>query len=333
MPRPYPERSVDTYFVGAGFSAAFGLPNTAQLLAAVHDLSKEKDLALDQQLQDAYSYFYPEEDTPSYRPEVVDFFSVLRAYEDVGKGLPGGFGHPTLLDDLKFAIARLLIERTRALDFTNASEELREMIRPGKVIITSNWDTIVEWYCAKEELPLRLCIREHDENSVTLLKLHGSTDWTLRADRVQEKPRNDYAPLRERLNPPTPYQRRWGTDPVLRIRAVEHMSRGWQFVSARTECPLLATMARRKATELSVLKEIWEDAYAALGRAKTLTIVGYSMPPDDTEIRTLLRAGVIRKPKKANVIVRNPSPDVHVRLRTWVSKQAKSDYRPFSPFA
>lgn len=90
--------------------------------------------------------------------------------------------------------------------------------------------------------------------------------------------------------------------------------------------------AQRKAGELGELKEIWEGAYVALGRAPSVTIIGYSMPPDDTEIRTLLRADVVRGPKNSSVTVRNPSPDAQVRLRTWVSKQAKSDYGPFSAF-
>ena len=89
-----PDRKWNTYFLGAGFSRSVGLPNTAELLADVHALAKRDGLILDEQLRSAYRYFYPEE-AASFVPEVVDFFSVLRAHEDVAKGMPGAFAHPS----------------------------------------------------------------------------------------------------------------------------------------------------------------------------------------------------------------------------------------------
>jgi hypothetical protein len=58
-----------------------------------------------------------------------------------------------------------------------------------------------------------------------------------------------------------------------------------------------------------------------------LEVVGYSMPPDDIEIRTLLRAGVQRGDDLDEVMVRNPSPDVHVRVRQYLDRHVESDYR------
>ena len=55
-------------------------------------------------------------------------------------------------------------------------------------------------------------------------------------------------------------------------------------------------MARGKSGDLGPLTGIWKNAYSALSRARTLEIVGYSMPPDDIVIRTLLRAGALRPP-------------------------------------
>lgn len=51
------------------------------------------------------------------------------------------------------------------------------------------------------------------------------------------------------------------------------------------------------------------------------------MPPDDIEIRTLLRAGVERGDNLSEVIVRNPTPDVHDRIRRYLDRNVKSDYR------
>lgn len=59
--------------------------------------------------------------------------------------------------------------------------------------------------------------------------------------------------------------------------------------------------------------------------------IGYSMPDDDTEIRTLLRAGYERGTANPKVIVRNPAPDVHVRIRTQITNNILSDYSPVPP--
>jgi len=58
------------------------------------------------------------------------------------------------------------------------------------------------------------------------------------------------------------------------------------------------------------------------------------MPTDDIGIRALLRAGVARKPSPAELTVRNPDPSVHTsvhtRIRPYILRTAKSEYRPFT---
>lgn len=89
----------------------------------------------------------------------------------------------------------------------------------------------------------------------------------------------------------------------------------------------MVTMARGKTGDLGPLKQVWRDAYGALSRAQRLEIIGYSMPPDDIEIRTLLRAGVQRGDDLDQVVVRNPAPEVHVRVRQYLDRSIDSDYR------
>ena len=73
MPAPIPQRTRTVYFLGAGFSRAFGLPNTAELLSEVHRLAESRNLTIGRKLTDAYTYFYPEE-ADTFIPNVVDFF-------------------------------------------------------------------------------------------------------------------------------------------------------------------------------------------------------------------------------------------------------------------
>jgi hypothetical protein len=287
-------------------------------------------LVIGTHLKDAYRYFYPEEST-TFVPEVVDFFSVLRANEDVSQGMPGAFQHTSLLSDLRLAIVRILCERLRTIAVPNNGwSKVEAIVNPGNVIITSNWDLLIEWYAACRGIPVRLGGPPNDE-AVTLIKLHGSVDWTARTFHRGTLALEDFAVLRELQNGRALRRIALGGDDVLRIRAVENMSRSWQFIKARTRRPLMVMMSQGKTTDFAPIKDMWADAYHALSASRQVELIGYSLPPDDIEIRTLLRAGVSRGNRQARVVVRNPEPGVHVRVRTYVSRTAASDYSAFQP--
>ena len=94
MPAPTPKRNQNVYFVGAGLSCALGLPNTPTLIDGVFELSKRHRVwgqseDLPNRLDKAFQFFYPDGVIDGFRPDVVDFFSSLRTFIDVGAGLPG----------------------------------------------------------------------------------------------------------------------------------------------------------------------------------------------------------------------------------------------------
>lgn len=227
--------------------------------------------------------------------------------------------------------ARLLCERTRDISVpASGFGKVAEIIAPGNVVITSNWDLFVEYDAARCGIPLRLGGQPGDSH-VTLLKLHGSVDWTEATNRRRGSPDADFAVLRQVQNPPRRRRILIEADPVLRIQAVENMSRSWQFIKARTARPLMVTMSLGKTADVKPILSMWEDAYYALSATRHLRIIGYSMPADDIEIRTLLRAGVARgatsnRAAAAQVTVINPETRVHERVRTLVSRNARSDY-------
>lgn len=336
MPANIPQRTRSVFFLGAGFSRALGLPNTAELLTEVHKLARARKLVIGRKLREAYKYFYPEE-ARSFVPGVVDFFSVLRAYEDVSGGadggtprFPGGFKHPGLLTELRLIVVRLLCERLRQIQVPATGwATIDHMLKPGNIVVTSNWDLFVEWYAACRNVRLRLG-GWPDDKTLTLIKLHGSVDWTEQRFRNAGYASGEYAVLRELQNSSPPHGIKIKSDDMLRVRAVENMGRSWQFIKARTRRPHMLMMAQGKTVDMAPIQSMWDDAYTALCAAKALHIIGYSLPEDDVEIRTLLRAGVARGSVQPTVVVQNPEPGVHVRVRTYVSRDAISDYSSFS---
>jgi hypothetical protein len=160
---------------------------------------------------------------------------------------------------------------TEAAQLKGGWPNVDRIVRPGRVVITNNWDLFIEHYARLRGVPLRLGGRP-SEDHLTLLKLHGSIDWTLRDHRRASRPNEDFAALREMQNA----RHSWtvATDPerVLRIRAVENMPRSWQFIKARTARPLMITMSLGKTVDMEPIHSMWEDAYYALSATRRLQI-------------------------------------------------------------
>ena len=339
MPSNVPERKLNVYMVGAGLSAAFGISNTPSLLTELVRFSKRAEgkwlsnERLRQRLEESYKYFYPDAEHPGFLPDPVDYFSTLRTFIDVSRtfsatGFPDA---PDLYRTLKRGIAHLLITEIRNYgdDRLKNHAYLMEVMAPGNVVITSNWDTLLERYAQLNDIQLRLgsTSREFPNTTVHLLKLHGSIDWLQVPDRRLPYPDTDYASLQELQNPAG--QRKTlslptSDDALVRIRTTPNQE--WNQVRSRGRNPWMVTMVTGKQDDLGPLEGIWRDAYRALNRAESLKIVGYSLPPDDVEIRTLLRMGIRRGIPELNV--KNPAPDVHQRVRQYLDRGAQSDYRP-----
>jgi hypothetical protein len=314
-----------------------GMPNTAALITDVRtELAKHAwrhSSNLDSELRETFEAFYPDGTDNGFTPDAVDFFSTLRSYVEICAGYPGSVPETAeFFRKLKFGIAHLLVQRLKeknsALGAT--SEYLDQIVQPGNIVVTSNWDFGIERYADLHGVPVRW--RGHGENELVILKLHGSIDWLLGKDMRDGFGVDDFAMLNEQAfgkkYTPTLPSKKKREDLVVRTRALENWGDAWRRISSRSVEPYIVTMARGKAGDLGPLLEIWKDAYEALSRAERLEIVGYSMPDDDVEIRTLLRAAVRRGGGPAEIVVRNPSPDVHVRVRRFLRQEVNSNYYP-----
>jgi hypothetical protein len=361
VPSPVPTRDRRVYFAGAGLSCAFGLPNTATLITDTLKFSESPVGAwldennLKSKLERAFSFFYPDAKHAGFQPDVVDFFSALRTFLDVGAGLVGtGFADaPDLYRLLRRGIAHLLLVRTQRASQSSSfvtNSFLSEMVQPGHIIITSNWDVLIEEFARANSIPLRRSSSGNTFGSkeVALLKLHGSIDWCQVSARTTGHGDSGFATLRELESPPNrryrpalpkepeaivrvrPPIRLGSQEPRRRSRAYWNLY--WRRIRVQSREPYMVTMATGKSDDLGPLRETWRDAYRALSRASSLELVGYSMPSDDVEIRTILRTGMQRSVGRhtPEIRIKNPSPDVHNRVRSYLDRFAESDYLPIT---
>jgi hypothetical protein len=346
-----PNRVYRTLFLGAGASKAADLPLTEELLRKVLDSPGSTETwhryrtrkAWTQTLTDAFRVLYPDGEATGFRPSVVDFFTVLEVVADVHEGrerlpLPA----QALLRDLRCEIALGLEEALPASTPTTQPHYKWFENDPPAIVITTNWDTVIERAALAAGLKVRLTWPRDRrnrrwsklrKNELLILKLHGSTDWGIARDRVERSGTvsDYYSDLSAPVGVVTGRGRgALRTTDVLRYRSLERDPKVPEILGF--DPPIMATMAMGKHTSISALASVWSDAYWALCRSRDVTILGYSFPTDDLEIRSLLRvttrkAGSAGLPKDLNLLVVNPSPDAHDRARAFLGATVMSDYR------
>lgn len=354
-----PDRRLGVMFLGAGASKAAGLPLTEELLRHIWPRAFEADYARWETLRSAKQWkgdleaaarvLYPDGGSPEFRPVVSEFFTLLEVMERVHgnrERLPLDPGE--LLKGLRAEIAQGLLA-TAAAQWRQASHLPHygwfkaPQGRPA-VVITSNWDTVIEQSAVRAGMNVRLAWprtrsgnrrAELPPKTVVVLKLHGSVDW----GRGDDPCVPDVAAAKswefERIDAPISsaglrQHSRKGDELLVRHRSYDHpiaRARG----TRRFEEPHMATMAAGKEAFIADLGDIWDDAYWVLSRASWLDIVGYSFPPDDLELRTLLRV-TTRGPGQAGlasdveVSIVNPSPDTHERARSILGQDISSSF-------
>lgn len=352
-----PDRRLSVMFLGAGASKAAGLPLTEELLR--HIWPRDYEVGNDPwasmksprqwrvDLEGAVKVLYPDGGSDGFRPPVSEFFTLLEVMDRVHAGrerLPLDAGD--LLRALRAEIALGLTgavnrQRRRSVNLPHYRWLTAPQGRPS-VIVTSNWDTLVEQTALRAGLNVLLSWprnrngdrrTELPSKTVVVLKLHGSIDWgrgddlcVSRANRDWEYDRVDAIVDRSTRR----QHSRDGSETILRFKTYDHPIASERGRSGFDE-PMMATMAAGKDTYISDLTEMWDDAYWVLSRANRLDIVGYSFPPDDLELRTLLRV-TTRQPGQAGLAegvelsVCNPSPDTHDRARSILGMDLTSSF-------
>lgn len=341
-----PKRKLRVMFLGAGASKAAGLPLTEELLQHIwprdHETVEQwaeirSRTAWAKDLQRAVTVLYPDGASRGFRPPVSEFFTLLEVVDRVHSGrerLPLSAGD--LLRDLRCEIARGLTVSTDRLRRGMAGTPHHRWIARDRphVVITSNWDTLVEQAALRAGVAVSLGWPRNgrggrqatltDKDPLVVLKLHGSTDWGFVTDQSYVDRDKDwkYERLDTVIRPGTQTRKTSinGSEEVVRFRGLDA-----PIAADRTalgiRAPLMATMAAGKDEFIRPIAAVWDDAYWSLSRAVHLSVVGYSFPPDDLELRTLLRL-TSRRPGAAELApglelsVCNPSPDTHDRARS-----------------
>jgi hypothetical protein len=307
--------------LGAGFSRPAGFPLAPELWKEIRDTaaSFSPGLRAHKFIDDLDDYiaFRRETEGVILTPETVDFEDFMR-FLDVEHYL-GLRGSDTWSEDgnegtvvTKFLIGKILARHTVAL--TKVPElyvEFATRLEPGDVVITFNYDTLLERALDAVGKPYRLFsfryksvhelggIVDDSRDEVIVFKVHGSIDWFDRSEferriiwhRKQKAPppedvifSHEAALGLERLVDGP----RFGTDPLRNVYRAKNLKALYAKYILFLATPRLLAPSATKLLYASRMNDFWQGMGRAGYHNFGMAIIGFSLPLHDDYARQIL---------------------------------------------
>jgi len=292
--------------IGAGVSASCGIAVSKDILRETISALGEKSHA-SREVHEALKYLYPdfELEFRNY-PNIEDFLnlldmaSVFNTEEFTESSLWPRERIGRVTEIVRRGLSEYIWSFCSSPEKTSKSllAYVDTYIRPGDVIITFNWDLMIEQALSKRDKVPRLVYqysRGSNQKAIVLLKPHGSINW-------YDK---NSAPLVDRID---------GTDLDSSVKCINHIDL-LTVHDLTDDTPVIVPPLSRKAfLDRPVLSQTWNSVYRAVSDTTALIILGYSLPKEDQfsrfVLRRALRQNILRTKKKdkrtLNVVVVNP---------------------------
>jgi NAD-dependent SIR2 family protein deacetylase len=307
--------------VGAGFSAAAGIPLTSALLDAFPQSDPTPTTAaalqteISRQLTKFWKMAFGWRDSSGCTPTFEDHFTLVDLAANTGHHI-GWFYSPARLR----AIRRLSLHRVfETLDVRfNPNPHIARLMKEladgqRNAIVSTNWDIVVERHLDRAGGTWQYGIPMESLDGVALnatglevLKLHGSANWCYCDDC-----RRVFANSAEEGK--GAYKRRLFLEKrdfrALGISGFTTLD-DWKAALQPPECPhcgvrlsaRVATFSFQKALGFYQFQGVWEQALRHLRTADEWVFIGYSLPEADFELRQLIKTAQLggwkrRKPK------------------------------------
>ena len=317
------------YILGAGFSKAFNLPTANELLKQlVEDCD---NIGFVHQINTTCTNFFPSfRDAFANYPNVEDFFnyyySLVNYYSLFGSG-PNDYV-VSFIPEFLFEVSKFLTKRILSVD-SKKEVYIQYFLRglnPRDVIITFNWDNLIETFLDKYRIPYSFNYSPNSQE-ILLLKLHGSIDW------VKTKKSSGQLLSFLKLYDYKEKGEDWG---VYREPSVRH----YEVIKEAKEIPFFIPPIAYKDESIKPLASLWEQAYNILRVYKNKIYIGYSLPKEDTLARVFFstyRPFAIMEEDNTvlneTIIVVNPDEDVEKHFKKYCANNFDFWQLTFERFA
>ena len=313
------------FFLGAGFSAPAGLPVAQKLLGLV--LSELDLVGTGVHLRDALKQYRQYAKAMGRPPDAgvdIEDFGAYLDYEHtfgmLGSDTWSKEGNRAQLE-LRWGIGRVLHRHTPGIDsLPRCYVRFAESLRPRDLIVTFNYDTLLEMALEKVGMPHRRFPTRYSEiglyssttdyeaegKEVLILKVHGSLDWVSMKSYREENERyvrdgrpdaltanierdmlfgaKSVSPTHRLLEGPAP-----DDDPLADVYVIEDLQ---SYYTRRTVLyyhpPLILAPSVMKQAYGESLRGFWSGLPIFGWTWGGLSIIGYSLPAADPYARQVM---------------------------------------------
>lgn len=303
------------YVLGAGFSKPAGLPLGTEIFSYIIEESKKTIIYENVLSNDIRRYLeYTNRTKDQYITEndiiLEDFLSFLDIEHFLklrGRDHWSETGNRSQIA-IRNIIAKVLYREREQIYNLDVYLEFCKRLNPGDVVITFNFDTILETVLTYlKKLPVfSFDDRDNfgieiDNLPITILKLHGSIDWYSIEPYLRDintsiedndfyyesthpifSHSHEYMPKRVFRHPSNPYS------PLRYIYCPKEIKSLQRYDPSVTENPVIISPSYTKIVYLNTLSDLWYGLNGIGNHCESLTIIGFSIPGHDEYIRQVL---------------------------------------------
>ena len=310
---------------GAGVSASCGIAVAKDILRdAILRLSR-RDSEKRDRIHRLLKYLYPGfQDLVLNYPNIEDFLNLLQMAKLFNTE---DFIESSLWSESKIReVERITLKAVTDYIWEQMQQDqgmevikqfVKEWVRTGDTFITFNWDLTLEralednrenpsyWYSYPPN--------SSGDESITVLKPHGSVDWYRKTDLPPKKFKGRVQSLDESVSVFTQFD--------------------FSEIPEMANCtPVIVPPVATKDFSHDILKRTWQGVYRAVSRATDLYIIGYSLPKEDQFARLVLgralRNNILKSGKKRKlplrVVIVNPDETAETTFRRLLGPDISS---------
>lgn len=283
------------YILGAGFSKGAGLPLTNQLLSLLHEQASYMEYDNSKwgqagRILENLKYYYPREKfthakiaSGKFNHINIEEFLSLVAAESF-------FLHPSdrmtehgsyFISLCKKWLSEIILYH-QEIGLKNIPDHYDKFVQSldNSLILTFNWDTVIENLCEKNDKKYRYQLYEKNYDAITksvpIIKLHGSIDWVSRRKKYDKDLSLEFKIL--------------GSQLMTMRKAIGNLYKFYE----KYYYPWIVLPNFDKFSNLKKFGSMWEEPGRYLHDELEVIIIGYSLRPDDYHARSFIYPRLVR---------------------------------------
>ena len=192
---------------------------------------------------------------------------------------------------------------------------------PKVSVLTFNYDTALEFAFYNRGQTYDYCLESTNNNSIAILKLHGSINWSFCNTCKKITP----ILFGRDIKLPSPIEAFDMRNICLKyIETIQKQNRSCSNSECKNpdidEMPLIVPPTWNKTMYHSNLSAVWKKAARELSDAVNIVIIGYSFPESDMFFRYLFALGTISRTELKKFWVVDTNPEVKQRYKEIVGR-------------